>query len=85
MKKIIFLSLILCLILLGYSDNVSEQTNLRNFLYEKPHFTIPESEALAADNGNGNSNGYYHYGVFQVRNYYFVKNWKVYTNIRPSE
>ena len=37
------------------------------------------------DNGNGNSNGYYHYGVFQVRNYYFVKIWKVYTNIRPSE
>ncbi len=37
------------------------------------------------DNGNGNSNGYYHYGVFQVRNYYFVKNWKVYINIQPSE
>lgn len=37
------------------------------------------------DNGNGNSNGYYHYGVFQVHNYYFVKNWKVYINIQPSE
>ena len=85
MKKILFLSLILCLIFLGCSDKDLEQTNSRNLLFEKPHFTIPESEALAADNGNGNSNGYYHYGVFQVHNYYFVKNWKVYINIQPSE